>query len=370
MTRHKSKKVSSVEEALEILYGSGIRDLTAEGYEEAMRKLRQDDPGKARRVERMLSNVLSTRAFPRRGRPWYETSEGTRARLALLPGNPHVELDVSSIREVLGIPEGQIHATEDDPPWKDVSSLVRPQAIRRVVEGNMVGEWLHLHRQAARGQLPKVKQAGYTLLSASLRKSAVKSARVSLQVIKGPDWLRFPPDKMELPHQPMAPIDLAASMLAVRHRLPLRITTSLTFYILTLDPSWITGLQPVDVEVAYGESDSDPAAFTITVKGIDEFITKDDWDLIWSRYVKPRQDSSWQQRGMRPQGRRTVDIERLKKVLPLYRRIVLEDLEEKDILREVPEDWDEHDLNLDQETIRRAIHALKALLPPSSGLVH
>ena len=362
MTRISQKKTTSVEKAFQVLYGGGIRDLTAEGYNEAMRKLRKVDPSKARGVERMLSNVLGVRFFPRRGRPWYETSEGTRARLALLPGNPRVELDVRAIREVLGIPQGQIHATEDDSAWEDVRPLVKPQAVRHVVEGNLAGWWLHLHRQAAKGQLPDAKEDDYTILSAPLRESAVRSARVSLQATRAPDWLRLPPPKPELQRQPMAPIDLAASMLAVRHHLPLRVTTSLTFYILTLDPSWITGLQPVEVDVAYGESDADPAAFTVTVKGIDEFMTKADWDRVWSHYVKPRQDSIWQQRGMRPQGRRTVDIVRLKKALLLYRKIVLEALEEKDILREVPADWGERDLGLDQETIRRAIHDLRDLL--------
>jgi hypothetical protein len=365
MTRISQKKTASVEKAFQVLYGGGIRDLTAEGYNEAMRKLRKVDPSKARRVERTLGNVLSTRAFPRRGRPWYETSEGTRARLALLPGNPHVELDVRAIREALGIPQGQIHATEDDSAWEDVRRLVKPQAVRHVIEGNLTGWWLYLHRQAVKGQLPDAKEDDYTILSAPLRESAVRSARVSLQATQDLDWLRLPPHKPELQSPPMAPIDLAASMLAVRHHLPSRVTTSLTFYILTLDPSWITGLQPVEVDVAYGGSDADPAVFTVTVKGIDEFMTKVDWDLVWNHYVKPRQNNIWQQRGMSPQGRRSVDIARLIRALPLYRRIVVQGAQEREIFREAPVDWDERELDLDQETVRRDIHDLKDLITPS-----
>ncbi len=362
MTRISQKKTISVEKAFQVLYGGGVRDLTAEGYNEAMRNLRKVDPSKARGVERMLSNVLSVRFFPRRGRRWYETSEGTRARLALLPSNPHVELDVREIREVLGIPQNQIHAVEDDPIWKDLISFVKPQAVRHVVEGNIAGWWLYLHRQAASGQLSNTEKDNYTILSVPVRESAEKSARVSLQDTRAPDWLRLPPPTPELQQQPMAPLDLAASKLAVRHHLPLRVTTSLTFYILTLDPSWITDLPAVEVDVTYGESDTDPAAFTVTVKGIDEFMTKADWDRVWNHYIRGRQDSIWQQRGMRPQGRRTVDVVRLKKALPLYRRIVLENVQEREIFRKVPVDWGERDLNLDQETIRRAIHDLKNLL--------
>lgn len=362
MTRISQKKITGVEEAFKVLYGGGFCDLTAEGYNEAMQKLRKVDPSKARSVERMLSNFLGMRVFPRRGRPWHETFEGTRARLALLPDNPHVELDVRAIRGVLGIPQDQIHATEDDLMWKDVRPFVKPQALRRVVEGILVGKWLHLHGQAAMGQLPDAKEDDYAILSAPLRESAVGSAKVNLQVAGSLDWLWLSPLKSDLQRQPMAPIVLAASMLAVRHHLPLRVNTSLIFYILTLDPSWITGLQAVEVDVAHGEIDADPAAFTVAVKGIDEFMTKADWDRVWNLYVKPRQESIWKQRGMCPQGRRTKDIVRLKKALPLYRKIVLEALEEKDIFREVPVDWSERDLDLDQETLRRAIHDLRDLL--------
>jgi hypothetical protein len=70
----------------------------------------------------------------------------------------------------------------------------------------------------------------------------VESARVSLQTTQTPDWLRTPHQELELQHQAMSPIDLAAKMLAIRHHLPLRVTTSLTFYILTLDPYWVTDL--------------------------------------------------------------------------------------------------------------------------------
>lgn len=359
------KERTDVERALEVLYGGGIRNLTAEGYNEAMRKLRKVDPSTARWVERMLGNVLSTRAFPRRGRLWYETSEGIRARLALLPGNPHVELDVRAIREALDIPKGQIHTTEDDPLWKDASALIKPQAVRRVVEGNLVGAWLHLHRLAVWGKLPEEKEGKINILPASLKKSAVNSARTRLDTARIPEWLRVTRQKRKSQHWVAAPIDLAATMLAQRHRIPLRLITSLTYYILTLDPSWITDLQPIEVVVAHSESDADPVAFTVTVKGIDELITKADWERIWSHYIKPRQDGIWRQRGMRPQGRRTVDIERLKKMLPLYRRIVLEGVREKYYFREVPEDWGERDLALDQETIRQAIRDLKGLLTPS-----
>ena len=71
----------------------------------------------------------------------------------------------------------------------------------------------------------------------------------------------------------------------------------------------------------------------------------------------------WEQRGMEPQGRRTVDITRLKKSLPLYRKMVEADLEISDILVEPPTEAEPPD----QETLRKAIRNLQELLTPAPG---
>jgi hypothetical protein len=63
------------EEALAVLYGSDPRDLTAEGYQEAISDLRKRDPNLARRVERALAPNLEQEIFPLRGRKWHETSQ-------------------------------------------------------------------------------------------------------------------------------------------------------------------------------------------------------------------------------------------------------------------------------------------------------
>ena len=54
------------DEALELLYGSGVRDLTSQGYREAMERLRSFDKTLARRVERTLDPILKKRFFPKR----------------------------------------------------------------------------------------------------------------------------------------------------------------------------------------------------------------------------------------------------------------------------------------------------------------
>ncbi len=361
--RH-TDKAQDVNEALRKLYGEGGRDLTSEGYQEALRQLRKADSAGADRVERVLAPYLKARIFRRRQREWHETSEGTRARLALLPGNPHVQADVHTIREVLGIPAGHVHAVEDDPTWKLLSKMVKPQDVRRVVEGNLVGWWLHLHREAAMGQMTgEEDEAG---LPPELRASAVASAQVYLKASHVPAWLQRRPDGPQPYDKPSVPIDWASGRLGERHRLPWHVVVSLPFYILTQDPDWLTGLEPLQVEAAPGDSTSgDPEAFTVSVKGIDEFITHEDWDRIWTHFVKPRQEYRWKQRGMKPQGRRTVDIARLQEALPLYREMVSKGWEIKDLLGKSCKDWGADMLiDWDQETKRRVVRDLDELLVP------
>ena len=56
--------------------------------------------------------------------------------------------------------------------------------------------------------------------------------------------------------------------------------------------------------------------FNVTVEGIDEFTTREDWNRIWRDRVRSQQALFWEQRGQRPQGRKGPDLERLKQALP------------------------------------------------------
>lgn len=347
-------------EALKILYGKSVPDLTSQGYRKALNKLRQSDKALARRVERILAPILKKRVFPRRQREWYETSEGTRARLALLPENPHVHTDVCTIREVLHIPSGHIHTTEENPLWKELQGLVKPEGVRRVIEGNLASEWINVHRKVASHQT--VMEEDREMLSTDMCESAVASAGVDLQASEVPEWLRYPLNEGSYKVL-AAPLDWAAEKLIERHNLPQYALTPITLFVLTQDHSWIEGLNPLHIDISHNrDPSSDPEAFTIAMKGIDEFITKEDWDRVWTNYVKPRQKFLWERRGMNPQGRRTVDINRLKKALPLYQKMITESLEIKDMLYFPSDDLTIEDW--DQETIRRVLSDLERVLTP------
>lgn len=121
---------------------------------------------------------------------------------------------------------------------------------------------------------------------------------------------------------PSVPIEWAAGRIIERHRLPphSRMLHHVIFYILTRDPACFAEQGPLDVRIMHGDvtsgrgasGDGDPEAFEIVIKGIDEFITKDDWMKVWDDNVKWRQDRLWHLQGQRPQGRHSVDIERLR----------------------------------------------------------
>jgi hypothetical protein len=365
MTRKKDQDKSDVSSKLEQASPISIpHDLTLEGYQEALRNVRGSDPAAARRLERAIEPVLRKKGiFPRRRMPWYETSQGTRLRLALLSQNPHVEKDIEEARRYLGIPNNQVHSIKGDLLWREASKMVKPEAVRSVVEGNLAGDWLFLHRETAMGKTPKDDELT-GLLSQPLNNSAVRSARVDLTSPQLPVWLRHPPNGPSPYQMPMSPIDWVTGRMIERHRLPWRIGSALTFYMLTQDPTWVEHLELLEVEVRYEESGvKDPGAFTMVVKGMDEYITESDWNHIWETYIPSRQNNLLRQRGMQPQGRRGFDKQRLIDMMDTYREMVKESHSFKHILDITAAKVDADNMP-DEGSFRRTIVDLKDLLAP------
>lgn len=91
------------EQALNVLYGNEERDLSGDGYQTALKKLRRKSPKLANQVERALGSTLET-VLPRRAIKWHETSRGTTYRLALLHENLVFQRDAENVRKVFGLP--------------------------------------------------------------------------------------------------------------------------------------------------------------------------------------------------------------------------------------------------------------------------
>lgn len=65
------------------------------------------------------------------------------------------------------------------------------------------------------------------------------------------------------------------------------------------------------------------SSFGVAVGGLDEFVTRQDWDAIWAEVVQPRQEFLRRFAGQQPQGRHGHDVARMRRWTPLYREIVI-----------------------------------------------
>jgi hypothetical protein len=345
------------QKALQLLYGLGGHDLTVEGYSKRIHKLRKANPSLARWVERALEPFLADKIFPRKKVKWQETSEGTRLRLGLLPYNPYLKQDVAAIRFSLGIPEEQVKAKKNSPEWEDLKVLVKPSYIRKVLESNLVGAWHFLHCQAAVGQ--EALLTGQENLPPAMVESAIGSARINLKADNIPGWLQQPLAGPAPYNNLVAPVDRAAGRLVERYAVPWHAFLPLVYYILTENPEFLKDIEPFDVKISQTNTPLTAwAAFAIIIKNVDEYTRKEDWDRIWERMIKPRQEKLWELRGTKPQGRRSHDIRRLQDYLPLYNKIVVEKKTVPQVLAD-PEAGDR-----EQDTVRRAMIDLSKLLKP------
>lgn len=362
---------------LTAVYGPLPWDLTREGVADRLSALRRGeglpegvrDPKRegqvlAKRFERLLRGPLGRRLFPAQGFPWQETSQGLRVRLALLPKNPHLELDVRAVRQALGIPEEHLRVGPRDAVWKRKAELAKPAAIRGLAEDELAHEWLSIHREAAAHRAFRTRLA-YLLRSAV--PVAEASAAVDLASAPGPEWLRTAPAP-EAPRDVSAPIDRAVARLIERHRLPPTRAAArrLTRHLLTGNPDWLTGwnLSMALVRTPEESMESGYDSRTVTVVGLDAFVTREDWAEIWERVVEPSQSLWMRSQGQPdPRGPRGVQIAALEATMPLYRAIVLDGLSLPQA-RQALQEKRGRSTGISPSTDYRGIRALRRLLEP------
>ncbi len=140
-------------------------------------------------------------------------------------------------------------------------------------------------------------------------------------------------------------------------------------HILTDSRNELLALEPEQVVIFKdeGETRIDPPkhAISLLVQGIDEYTTKADWDRIWKERVEPVQEEFWAERGQRPRGQQAPSLKRLRDGLPLYERYL--ELGSIELALEEFQNADLSQGNLEDETARRIITDLKALLEPGSA---
>ncbi len=281
--------------------------------------------------------------------PWDLTAEGVAAKL-------------SALRQPLVSGEGL--SADIKERERKRRALAKPPAVRRPAEDELAHEWLSIHREAA---AQKAFRTRLIYLARSAVPVAEASAAVDLASAPGPGWLRTAPAP-DAPRGGSAPIDRAVARLIERHRLPPTRAAArrLSRHLLTGNPDWLIGW---DLSMALvrtpGES-VEPGydSLTVTVVGLDAFVTREDWAEIWERVVEPRQTLWLAVRGQpSPRGPRGVQIAALEATMPLYRAIVLDGLSLPQA-RQALQEKRGRSTGISPSTDYRGVRALRRLLEP------
>ena len=338
-------------------------DLSSRGFIDKKRKLRRENKAKERSIERRLDPTLIRRAFPRTQIPWYATSEGMRVRLALADENPHLQQDINEARTFLGRPTEEVRGRESDPLWLALEQGTEHapmgwEELTATVAQNTPAAWLQVHREYSAGLRPHKVTVQY--LTRDNRDLAQKTGGVSFGGPEVPAWLSKRADDAganKESYRPGAPVDYIVQRLLQRHRLPEAVRPAVENYLITGEPRWMRDLSYVASQVRVEPSTTTPSAFEVSVTGIDEFWTQEEWISVYQRFIKPRQHFLWRERGLNPRGNRSISITRLKAQMPLYTEIASKKTPKQTAIRRI-------DPNLDKEAIRDVINDLESVLDP------
>lgn len=351
MTRKKVPK--TLDEIVETLTSYGLRDLTPEGYHELLDRTGEQGKTDSRRIQRTIGPLMK-QVLPGRSEHWTETLEGTKIRLALLAENVPLRNEMVLCRKLLGISPNQFKVTNSHPMWQRIKKIVVPGGTRKALERIVVATWLNIHSQAVLGK--RVRARYKEILSPEERDSAVRTTKIVGPFSRTLQWLRPPGGDFSR----IDPFQWVVERLMQRYRLPVHIKEQFTVFFLTLNATWFRDLTPFSVETARLEHEEP----SMTIKPISEYMTKDDWDLIWTNYIRPYQKMTWAKRGMRPQGRRGVDPARLTEALPFYQKMEEKKIGFAEAIRELEEDPGIFLGDTDIEKIRRSVNDLKRLFAP------
>jgi hypothetical protein len=333
--------------------GQDVRNMTGRGYLKALKDLRSNDSSAADRVDRTLDKEVLPRILPRRTLGPIDTSWGLKARLALLPSNPHFAQDVALIRKIFELPQDWLDSSYGKELAVWTASALQDNATSIALARDvMAQDWLTVHEAEAEGNHDP--EPLFEQLPTPLAETAKATALMNLQEIQAPPWVGAQADS----DSSESPFQKVCLNLLRRHRLPDHIIHNTCMCVLTSEFRHLDGLEFLGVSVTNGPTFANrPRSFDIQISGIDEFVNKQDWDAIFDRHVQPTQKDLWENRGQGPQGKAAPDIKRLFEYLPLYKKMVTQKLSVQDIFELAPEGFDE-------SPIQRAMGDLRELLAP------
>lgn len=252
-------------------------------------------------VKKALEPQLQ-QALPRRRQGIERSSYYRNLRVKLLPHNLYFKQDIVDLRKLFHIPEGQIADVDltgfstRPAPWDKYDTLD---------SGLTATYWFDIHRCHFLGldmpdNLPP------------LPKWLLDSATMPVpDKISSPEWLSKQPNVPERHAKWFdlrVPLIRCIAVLIQDYQLPWLCSLNLQRYILTQNEAYLVFILPFDITI---DSVSEPVeAFTIEIDWIDEYTTKQQWDEIYNNYIRPRQDSYWEQRGDLPHSKQ-IELEGL-----------------------------------------------------------
>jgi len=289
-------------------------------YDEALEKLKHTELGidltginvqkmKDKKAKKVLEPLLQ-KVLPRRKKGIEHSSYYRALRVKLLPDNLYFRSNIAIVRQLFHIPEGQIA----DIDLTQFPSRHEPWDKEDILRADYAAScWLRIHRHT----YAKVELGD---IFPPLPQWLTDSANTMLEFGENAplDWLKKHP---KIPNSYAArfdlslPIDFCVARLIERYQLPWQCDYKLRFFLLTEDCSYLKNIYPFDVMIDLVKAPIGEA-YRVTVDGVDEYTTREQWDDIYENLIKLRQDLFWEMRGDLPHSRQ-IDLDNLMKPVHL-----------------------------------------------------
>jgi len=257
--------------------------------------------------------------LPRRVKGIELSSYYRHLRVKLLPYNPYFRQDISDVRKLFNISVKRIADI-------DLTQFADRKAPRNTIHipdsEDAAGFWLEIHRHHFLNinlgdWIPPLPQ--WFIDSAHILPVFGEKAQIS--------WLEKEPglpDRFTKYFNLVIPLDRCVARLIERYQLPWLCGINLRRYFVTGRVKYLQSIFPFDIEINYVTTEIGEA-LTITVDGIDEFMTNKQWSEIFDKYIKPQQKYYWERRGELPHSRQ-IDLDKLRQpwIFKIYNYIYKE----------------------------------------------
>lgn len=297
------------------------------------------------------------KALPRRRQGIECSSYYRNLRVKLLPHNPYFKQDVVNLRKLFHIPEGQIANVD----LTGFSTRPTPWDTWDVLDSELATTyWFDIHQCHFLGldmpdDLPPLPQ---WFVDSTTTPIPGKGSP--------PGWLSKQPNVPERHAKWFdlrVPLVRCVAVLIQDYQLPWLCGLNLQRFILNQNEAYLLSIPPFDITI---DPVTEPVeSFTISVDFIDEYATKQQWDEIYDKYIRPRQDLYWERRGDLPHSKQ-IELEGLLEpwFIQLYTYMVEKGIGADRALNELSQNQKLAYENVDSSTVYKRVKRLDAICRP------